>query len=484
LDPNAVLSYWDFQTRVDLRTGGGAWRLLIFGASDAVGEAAHTDPFTTTTTNPDGTTTINGEVRPERILRTGFVRADLRYRLFRRGRWSGDAGVEVGPDFTTNSDPTADARLVEWVARPRATVELALGEHFKLRGGVDTLLQSWQIRIFGTDLASFHFPSWGLTHGAFVQAEWMPTPAWLIAPGVRADIYGYHFSGDSIFGDSRTYVSSVDPRLAIRRRLRADLYIKGALGLYHSPPRFILPWPGLEGFGLAENGLNESFQGSLGAEATLPWDLSLDGQIYASWLGRVSEFTFQQFADAGRGPGTNDAQQVARKGRSYGLEVIARRRLGHRLFGWLTYTLARSERDVGAYGWRPSDFDQTHIVNMVAAYALGRSWTISGTYHYNTGRPVTPDVTSVPGQRLTRDQYDAVYDTDRLPGFWRIDARIEKREAFDTWYLDFYVDWLNISLQREVTGYRYETDPRTGAVRRIAEGPLLTIPTIGLRAEF
>lgn len=467
-DPHAVLSYWDFQMRGDLRTGGGAWRLLFFGASDAAGEDGYTDDF--------------GGTHAEQVLRTGFVRADLRYRLFRRGRWSGDLGIEVGPDFTTNSDPNANARIVEWVARPRATVELAVSERLKLRGGVDTLLQNWRIQLFGTDLRNLHFPSWGLTHGAFVQAEWQPTPGWLIAPGARVDVYGYHFGEESIFGPTQTYVSSVDPRLSVRRRLRPNLYLKAGVGLYHSPPRFILPWPGLEGFGLAENGLNRSLQGSLGAEATLPWDVTIDGQIYASWLPRVSEFTFQRFEGM---EVTSTPAQEAREGRSYGLEMIARRRLGHRLFGWFTYTLARSERHIGAYGWRPSDFDQTHLINAVVSYALGRSWTVSGVYHYNTGRPVTPDLPSPTGRPLTRPEYDAIYDTDRLPGFWRIDARIEKREAFDTWYLDFYVDWLNISLQKEVTGYNYDRDLTTGVVtRRPSSGGPLTIPTIGLRAEF
>ena len=73
---------------------------------------------------------------------------------------------------------------------------------------------------------------------------------------------------------------------------------------------------------------------------------------------------------------------------------------------------------------------------------------------------------------------------DRLPTFWRIDARIEKREAFDTWYLDFYVDWLNISLQREVTDYTYPVDPTSGMVKRRNGGGVLTLPTLGLRAVF
>jgi hypothetical protein len=65
---------------------------------------------------------------------------------------------------------------------------------------------------------------------------------------------------------------------------------------------------------------------------------------------------------------------------------------------------------------------------------------------------------------------------NRLPDFWRIDMRIEKREAFDTWYLDFYVDWLNVSLRREATSWNDE--------RMQAESVVLTIPTIGLQAMF
>ena len=56
-------------------------------------------------------------------------------------------------------------------------------------------------------------------------------------------------------------------------------------------------------------------------------------------------------------------REIEGYGRAYGLELIARRRLGHRLFGWVTYTLARAERDFPDVGWRPADFDQPQIVN-------------------------------------------------------------------------------------------------------------------------
>lgn len=464
-DPTAVLEYWDYQTRADLRVGPGTLRLLVFGANDAAGTKRIIDE--------------NGDPQgKDEVLNIGFHRADLRYRFFRRGPFTGELGLEAGPDYTDSTGDPDDqnrdrVRLLEWIVRPRASGEAVLGSRFKLRAGADTLYQSWYVQLGQNTVDDVIFPRYALTFGAYLQGEWQPTPAWLIVPGVRVDHYNYHLHDRTILA------TSVDPRLAIRRRLRPGLFLKVGGGLYHSPPRFLLPWPGLEGFGL-DNGLNRSIQASAGVEATLPGDITLDAQVYYNWLRRVTEFDIEDFGD--EPTGTPNSTFV---GRSYGLELIARRRLGHRLFGWFTYTLARAERNYPEAGWRPADFDQTQIINTVVSYALGRSWTVSGTFHYNSGRPVTPETFpagSPPG--TDPEPLRADRNRDRLPSFWRIDARIEKREAFDTWYLDFYVDWLNISLQQEITEYEYTRDPTSGMVRRRSRGPVFTLPTLGLRAVF
>ena len=119
----------------------------------------------------------------------------------------------------------------------------------------------------------------------------------------------------------------------------------------------------------------------------LPWDATIDGQVYANWMPRISEYELDATS---RDMSVNASGQSTYPGRAYGFELIARRRLGHRLFGWIAYTLARAERDYPLSGWRPADFDQTQIINAVASYALGRSWTISGVFHYNSGRPFSP----------------------------------------------------------------------------------------------
>jgi outer membrane receptor protein involved in Fe transport len=403
----------------------------------------------------------------DQLLHLGFHRLALRY----RGRWPRvqlAAGFEIGPDYTRSTgDPERNyddqIHITELVMRPHVTATVPVVPSLKLRFGSDVLIQSWRVDIGFVDvpgeLADNLFPRWAFTTGAFVQVDWEPTRRLLIRPGVRFDHYAYLMTGGTV------RQTSVDPRLSARFEVRPWLHVKGGFGLYQSPPRFMVPWPGLEGIGLSQ-GLNRSYQASFGGEVVLPWNATLDGQLYYNWMPNLSEYPI---GDESARPAAHDSGQATYRGRSYGFELIARRRLGQRLFGWVTYALARSERDYPVAGWRPADFDQTHLVNLVASYALGRAWTVSTVFHYNSGRPYTPGVAEDELQLADRNR-------GRLPDYWRADLRIEKREAFDTWYLDFYVDWLNVSLRREAVSWNYN--------RMAPETILLTLPTFGLQVVF
>src|SRR5205814_9510860 len=125
----------------------------------------------------------------------------------RFARWrelSADVGLEAGVDYTTNSGssdapsnglgtpgPTPEARIREWVVRPRAAADYRLASGLKLRAGADLLYQSWDRDFGGGPLDKFPFSQRAITTGAFVQAEWQPTPAWLISGGLRSDYYHY-----------------------------------------------------------------------------------------------------------------------------------------------------------------------------------------------------------------------------------------------------------------------------------------------------
>mgnify|MGYP001792115878 CR=1 FL=1 len=61
-----------------------------------------------------------------------------------------------------------------------------------------------------------------------------------------------------------------------------------------------------------------------------------------------------------------------------------------KLTGWISYTLARSERLVNGINnneWYPNRFDQLHNLSLVGFYELSKRWTLSMNFAYNSGAP-------------------------------------------------------------------------------------------------
>jgi hypothetical protein len=124
------------------------------------------------------------------------------------------------------------------------------------------------------------------------------------------------------------------------------------------------------------------------------------------------------------------------------------------VFGWISYTLSRSERYRDT-AWAPYDFDRTHLVNLVAGLPLRRNWDIGIRWQYQSGKPTTTT---------------AGYNTARGDGYLRFDLRVDKRAVWRKWLLDFYVDVTNVALLPE------EIEPGT-VIRYV-------LPTLGLRGRF
>jgi len=241
------------------------------------------------------------------------------------------------------------------------------------------------------------------------------------------------------------------------------------------------PVPGMVGFGL-ERELTRSMQIAGGLEAELPGDFQAVVQAYGSSLRTGLDFSLIG-ENLGKQCGEDedpaaDDEPLASDGRSYGMEFILRRRLGDSVFGWATYSLSRSERKAEGYGTMPFMFDQTHVVNAVVSWEVGRHWTIGTTYHFNTGRPYTPEYLH-PTEKDPSGTCRGKPFSKRLPDFWRMDLRIQKREVFDTWYFDFYVDALNFTFNRETVNYSVGQEGD-----QVADEALFFVPMLGLRAVF
>lgn len=79
------------------------------------------------------------------------------------------------------------------------------------------------------------------------------------------------------------------------------------------------------------------------------------------------------------------------EGRTYGLEVFLKKRVG-RLNGWISYTLSKSEKKIekiNNFEWYPSNQDRRHNLSVVGIFELSKKWTISGTWVYASGSPMT-----------------------------------------------------------------------------------------------
>ncbi len=158
---------------------------------------------------------------------------------------------------------------------------------------------------------------------------------------------------------------------------------------------------------------------------------------------------------------------------------MLRRRLGDAVFGWLSYALSRSQRTVSGGKTIPFDFDQRHVFNAVLSWEVGRNWTLGGVLHLNSGNPYTPMTVD----RCAGGFYEGRRgepNSARLPGYWRLDLRVQKREVFDTWFFDFYIDFFNAAFQWETVGY--DVNAETGALE--PQTVPLFVPMIGIRGQF
>jgi hypothetical protein len=86
-----------------------------------------------------------------------------------------------------------------------------------------------------------------------------------------------------------------------------------------------------------------------------------------------------------------EADLMNGNGRAYGVEFQVKKNYGA-LTGWVSYTLARTERQVEGINnglWYPTRFDKLHNLNITAAYQVSNRLSFSGNFVFNSGTPAT-----------------------------------------------------------------------------------------------
>jgi hypothetical protein len=253
------------------------------------------------------------------------------------------------------------------------------------------------------------------------------------------------------------------PRLSVRVRPGGDVWLKAMVGRYAQLASLALQVPGFESFGLADYGTQWSIQSSVGVEAPLPGAVTLDLNLF------YQRFQLTDLESIFNYDPQRKNIVERRDGEAYGLELMLRRPLTQRLSGWIAYTLSKSDRLIGYYRTKAaSDWDQRHILNLVLGYRLRGGWAMSGRVHYNTGRPYP-----------VYQECTFRVDYQRLPPFFQLDGRIDKRFVFDRFVLSAYLELVNSTLSREVYDIKRRCDDTLDE-----KGFRIVLPSVGVHAEW
>ena len=249
---------------------------------------------------------------------------------------------------------------------------------------------------------------------AYLALDFEPTDGLHLIPGIRTDL----FTGEGL------NELTADPRLVARAEVSEDLTFKGGVGLFHQPPEAFQVAQDLGNTGLS---VPRALHSSLGAEVQLSEAFELD--ITGFRLERKNLISVSRNVQTEGATIETERFDDTREERSVGMEVLLRHKPVGDLFGWIAYTLSRTERrEAKALPWTRHTLDQPHVLTLVASYDLGGGWEIGTRARLVSGNPVTPIEGCV--DDLDTDQCEAIRGdpkSDRLPPFFQVDARVDRR---------------------------------------------------------
>jgi hypothetical protein len=465
-----VPRYGDAQLRWE--SGDGRWMAILFGSDDLL-SLVH-DP---NDTSAGGFDTSN--VKSLRYT-SRFARFGVRYRAV-----SGATSFEMMPSLgvddvnarANQSDidkgmhlTTAPVSLRGHVSTPAAGGTLSAG----LDGG-------WQH--YGYDMLNTPPPTkldpapdmvvhrelsrWSADAGAWLEQSWFfADERFEVRPGVRGDHFGL----------SRQW--TLDPRLALTAQLPRHITVLQSVGRYHEPPlvtdldpifgnRVMLGSSATQAATTVKTVLGDDKEISATAYyqdlRQLPVDAITSatptsangGEESGGLLGISRDLVDSQF-------GSYSYREAIGKGRTYGLELIARRNVGS-WTGWIAYTYARAYRTNPTRGddEHPYVLDQPHALTIVGTTEIFAHWRFGGRFRYTTGNPYTPVAGAYTKPNGDWVAVDGPLLSERLPDFYQLDVRIDrtwKRPWGTTGVMNLYIDLQNAMNRHNPEGVTYNKD--------------------------
>lgn len=203
----------------------------------------------------------------------------------------------------------------------------------------------------------------------------------------------------------------------------------------------------------------------------------------------------------------NEAVTTNGKGKAYGIEFFAQKKLTKRFFGIASYTLYRSMYSGANDNFVASSWDNQHLISITWGYKFPKNWELGLKFRYQGEAPYTP-FDEVQSRLNYLSVGEGIVDysklnTQRVTAFNASDVRIDKKWNFKKITFDLYLDVTNWYVSKNPTAPSYtfkRNDQNTAFVTTDglpikANGsngiPVLlknddpsVVPTIGFIVEF
>ena len=267
-----------------------------------------------------------------------------------------------------------------------------------------------------------------------------------LSAGIRTDM-------NSFTTDGNNGLQTLSPRIALSYVLADQWTLNASVGRYYKiPPYTILGYAdqnkvlvnqkskylqsdhyaaGIEY--LPNDGLRFTIEGFYKDYANVP--VSVRDGISLSNLG--SDFNVLG----------NEAISTNGKGRAYGVEFFAQKKLTKHFFGILSYTFYRSQYSGINQQLIASSWDNQHLLSLTGGYKFKRNWELGLKFRYQGRAPFTPyDETASRLNYLTLGQGILDYsrlNSNRLGAFHASDIRIDKKWNLKKTTIDLFLDVTN-----------------------------------------
>ena len=281
---------------------------------------------------------------------------------------------------------------------------------------------------------------------------------WSFIPGVRVSYF------------NMTNEVLPEPRVGVRYALDNGWALRAATGLYNEAP----PVQTLD-----KNYGNPDLTSERAAHYTVGIEKEFTSASAEGW-SFTDDFFYKRLYNLVAQSMSSRYYDNSGYGHAYGMEFMGKYR-SSTWKGWIAYTLSRSSRGDALHAEKIYQYDQTHILILLAERELGHNWKVSTRVRYTTGDPYTPivgatyDVNSDTYEPLPGDIY-----SQRMGAFFQADVRFDKKWVFDRWIVTGYLDIQNITNHENAETIRYSYNYQQS--EKVTGLPIY--PTLGVKMEF